>query len=152
MIGFSINADSNIGYSSPTYQQWTEGEMWLGQAALGIAGGVPGTKLFTPDYLGGITKGFSKLKDILLEQVGGINNWFFVGIYGTPFVFIEMDPTLPANVIANQFIERVQNNRAPLADQVMFHVCKRIVAFDEYLSLNGDGGAKAPILSLTVNL
>jgi len=151
MIGFTISADSNIGYSSSVMPVWTEGSMWLAKASL-AATGVPGTQLFTPDHIGGIEKGFSKLKNILVSEVGAINNWFFLGIYGTPFLFVEMDPTLPANLVVNRLIERIQNNRAPLADQVMLYVCKRIVEFDAFISRYGVGDVKAPTLALTVNL
>ncbi len=86
------------------------------------------------------------------ETSGGINFSFFVGIYGTLFVFIEMDSTLPAEIVANRFIERVASSRAPLADQVMYCVCKRIVEFDNYIFNSGTGNVKASILSITVNL
>lgn len=153
MIGFTIKVTSNIGYNPNEYTSWTEGSMWLAEKALSkFAPKESPIAMLTPDLLSGIESQFSKLKNILVTQVGGIGNMFFVGIYGSVFIFTKFDPSQPANMIVWQFLNRIGNCGVEIGDQVMIQLCKHITAFDEHITLYGTAGVPAPILTITLTL
>jgi|GEM_PF-5047016 len=151
MIGFNINVTSNIGYNPGDYSSWTEGSLWMAKTALSKAA-VKGTNMFTPDLLAGIESKFGNIKNALLTKVGGIDNMFFVGFTGSVSMYIQFDPTQPAEMIIWKFLQTIRTANYDLGDQVMIQLCKHIADFDQYISLYGTKGVNPPIMWITLDL
>jgi hypothetical protein len=158
MVGFRVTVDSNIGYSSSEYNSWTEGDLWLAKKALSKFA-VKGTAMFMPDLLGAIESQFKTIRKVLTEQVGGIDQRFFVGIYGSVFMFIEFNPTDSPSYTVWKLLETIRRSNVEFGDQVMIQICFHISEFDKYIGLQmidkvigSDGFETAPIMNITLSL
>jgi hypothetical protein len=152
MIGFELTATSNVGFSR-TRGAWTEGSLWLAKKALSKTA-PKGTGAFTPDLIGGIEKQFEKLRDVLVSEVGGVENLFYLNVSGAVLMTMKFDPSTPAQIKIWKLLHGISLNNTELGDQVMIYLCKCITDFDDHVSVKtAFGGLQAtPILNVDIEL
>ena len=152
MIGFEINATSNVGFNR-TRGGWTEGSLWLAKAALSKTA-PKGAGMFTPDLIGGIEAQFGDLKDILVNKVGGIENLFYLTVTGSILLTMKFDPATPASIKVWRLLNNIGLNNTELGDQVMIYLCKAITDFDDYVGIKYAFGGldTTPILTVDIAL
>jgi hypothetical protein len=152
MIGFELTATSNVGFSR-TRGAWTEGSFWLAKKALSKTA-PKGTGIFTPDLIGGIEEQFDKLKDVLVNDVGGVENFFYLNLTGSVLGTIKFDPATPANIKIWRLLHQISLNNTELGDQVMIYLCKCITDFDDHVTVKTAFGglATTPILNVEIEL
>jgi hypothetical protein len=152
MIGFELTATSNIGFSR-TRGAWTEGSLWLAKKALSKTA-PKGTGMFTPDLIGGIEKQFDKLKDVLVSEVGGVENLFYLNVSGAILMTMKFDPSTPANIKIWKLLNGIGLNNTELGDQVMIYLCKCITDFDDHVTIKTAFGGlpTIPILNVDIEL
>jgi hypothetical protein len=152
MIGFEMTATSNIGFNR-TRGAWTEGSLWLAKTALSKTA-PKGTGMFTPDLIGGIETQFDKLKDVLVNEVGGVENMFYMTITGSILMTMKFDPSTPANITIWKLLHNIALNNTELGDQVMIYICKCITDFDDFVGVKyAFGGLETtPILTIDLQL
>jgi hypothetical protein len=152
MIGFEINATSNVGFSRAR-GAWTEGSLWLAKTALSKTA-PKGTGMFTPDLLGGIEAQFGNVKDALVNDIGGLENLFYLNLTGAILGTIKFDPSTPAEIQAWKLLNAISLNNTELGDQVMIYLCKCICDFDDFVGLKTAYGGLGtlPILNVEIIL
>jgi len=152
MIGFEITATSNVGFSR-TRGAWTEGSLWLAKKALSKTA-PKGVDMFTPDLIGGIEKQFGNLKDVLVNEVGGVENLFYLNVSGSILMTMKFDPSTPANIKVWKLLNGISLNNTELGDQVMIYLCKCITDFDDHVTVKtAFGGLQTtPILNVDIEL
>jgi hypothetical protein len=152
MIGFELTATSNVGFTR-TRGAWTEGSLWLAKKALSKTA-PKGTGMFTPDLVGGIEKQFDKLKDVLVNQVGAVENLFYLNVTGAVLLTMKFDPVTPATIKIWKLLHNISLNNTELGDQVMIYLCKCITDFDDYVGVKYAFGdlATMPILTVDIEL
>lgn len=150
MIGFEITATSNIGFNPLPSSAWTEGSLWLAKAALFKK--PKGTAMFTADFTSAIAGEFGKIKDVLLKQVGAIGNEFLLIVKGDIMLSMRFDPKIPAYMNTWHLVRNIALNDTDLGDQVMIHLCKLLIAFDEYITIFGFTGNIIPLLTIDLKL
>ncbi len=152
MIGFEITATSNVGFSR-TRGAWTEGSLWLAKKALSKTA-PKGVDMFSPDLIGGIEKQFGNLKDVLVSEVGGVENLFYLNVSGSVLMTMKFDPSTPANIKVWKLLNGISLNNTELGDQVMIYLCKCITDFDDHVTVQtAFGGLQTtPILNVDIEL
>jgi hypothetical protein len=136
----------------------TEGSLWFAEKAFSKV--LP--KGMTPpmkEVLKGVEAGFSKIKDVLVSDIGGINNLFGCWLEGDLQTFHFFDGRLPPSTIVYKFLQTLGQTSSvygvEIGDQVMIHMCKAITSFDTDLSLRSPGltgGAAVPVLYINLIL
>ena len=152
MWGFSMTATSNVGFSN-SVTKGQEGDSWLLKKFLSPFA-PKGAQMFTPDMLGAIDDQFIDLRNILVNQMGGVENFFYVNLLGDFRATIKFDPATPANIIVWRFLHNIGLNAEEMGVHVMKALCETILAFDDFVAVKyAFGGINTiPILNVEITL
>lgn len=80
--------------------------------------------MITPDLIGGIEKQFDKLKDALVNDGGGVENFFYLNLTGSILGTIKFDPATRATIKIWRLLHQFSLNKTELGDHVMIYPCK----------------------------
>lgn len=151
MIGFEMTATSNIGFDNRVSKS-QEGDSWLLKKMLSPFA-PKGAEMFTPDMLGAVDSQFVNLRNILVNQIGGITNSFYVLITGDFKATIKFLPETPANIQIWRFLHNINLNAEEMGVHVMKALCETILVFDDYVTVNYVFGGKGlPVLTVDIKL
>lgn len=151
MIGFEMTATSNIGFNNWVGKH-AEGEMWLLKKMLSPFS-PKGIEMFTPDMLSAVDSGFVNLRNVLVNQIGGITNSFYVHLTGDFRATIKFKKETPANVQIWHFLHCINLNAEEMGVHVMKALCETILVFDDYVTANlVFGGKTIPVLTVDIKL
>ncbi len=152
MIGFEMIATSNIGFSN-NMSKGQEGDSWLLKRMLSPFA-PKGTALFTPDLLTAVDDQFIDLRNILVNKIGGLENFFYLQLFGDFRANIRFDPEMAASIKVWRFLNQINLNAEEMGVHVMKALCEHLLAFDDYVGIKyAFGGIQTiPILKIEINL
>ncbi len=152
MWGFSMIATSNVGFSN-SVTKGQEGDSWLLKKFLSPFA-PKGTGMFTPDLLSAVDSQFIDLRNILVNKVGGVENFFYLYLIGAFRGNIKFDPKMPASTTVWRFLSQINLNAEEMGVHVMKALCEHVLAFDDHVGIKyAFGGIDTiPVLTVEINL
>jgi len=151
MIGFEMTATSNIGFNNWVGKH-AEGETWLLKKMLSPFS-PKGIEMFTPDMLGAVDSQFVNLRNVLVNQIGCITNYFYLHLTGDFKATIKFLKETPSNIQIWHFLHCINLNAEDMGVHVMKALCETILVFDAYVTSNLIfRGETIPILTVDIRL
>jgi hypothetical protein len=152
MIGFEMIATSNVGFSN-NMSKSQEGSSWLLKGML-LPSAPKGTGMFTPDLLTAVDSQFIDLRNILVNKIGGLENFFYLQLFGDFRANIRFHPEMPASMKVWRFLNQINLNAEEMGVHVMKALCEHLLIFDDFVGIKyAFGGIDTiPILKIEINL
>ncbi len=150
MWGFEMIATSNIGFENRVPKSQEGGSWLLGKMMSPLA--PKGGGMFTPDMLSAVDSQFIDLRNILVNKIGGLENFFYVLLTGDFRGTIKFEPETDASYKVWRFMREINQNANVMGVHVMKALCEHILVFDDLVGIKFVSNDLPPVPVLTVQI